>query len=124
MAPGSPAPTDGPQASAKATLIELEETGSLQIHQNGQQISTLTVHVGETLHFRITNNAGFIHNFYIGPADELSQNLVSGLPGIPDFTQGSQEFDYTVTDETASLEWGCTVPGHYPLMHGTFVVEP
>ena len=125
MAPGSAAPTGGPQASAATRLIELEETVSLQIHQNGQQISSLTVKMGETLHFRITNTAGYPHNFYIGPADKLSQNLVSGLIGIPDFTTGSAEFDYTVTGETASLEWACTVPGgHYQLMHGTFVVEP
>jgi len=121
----TPAPSPTPSApTGTSRVIELDETASLQIHQAGQQISELAVKAGETVHFKITNSAGFDHDFYIGTPDQLSQNQVSGLPGIPTFQSGTQEFDYTVTADTANLQWGCSLPGHYPLMHGTFTVEP
>ena len=87
-------------------------------------MTDLTVKEGETIHFRISNSAGFDHDFYIGTADQLSQGQVDGLPGVPAFASGTQEFDYTVTAATAGLQFGCTVPGHYQLMHGTFTVQP
>lgn len=82
----------------------------------------MAVQRGQVVTFRISNSAGFAHNFYIGPAGALAANQVSGLPGIPDFNEGTQEFQYTVTDETATLQFACTVPGHYPLMNGTFTI--
>jgi uncharacterized cupredoxin-like copper-binding protein len=102
----------------------LTETANLQITQDGQPVPSLSVKNGQTYTFVITNEAGFVHNFYIGPPERLAANDVAGLPGVPDFTEGTQEFQYTVTDETASLQFACTVPGHYPPMHGTFTVEP
>jgi uncharacterized cupredoxin-like copper-binding protein len=118
-APGSPG------ASGSARTIALELTASFQIAQNGQQVTSLTVRNGETIHFEITNSAGFPHNLFIGPPDKLSTNQTAGLPGVPDFSDGTRTFDYTVTDETASLEYACTVPGHYQAgMRGTFIVEP
>jgi len=114
-----------PQASGAAgEVIELVETASVQIVQDGQAVTALTVKSGETYTFRVTNEAGFPHNFYIGPQADLAANNVTGLPGIPDFNEGTQEFQYTVTDETASLEFACTLLGHYPSMNGTFTVEP
>lgn len=127
---GTPQPSGSPSASPssgptqEARVIEIELTSAVQIHQGGQQISSLDVTQGETIHLRVTNTAGFPHNFYIGPADKLSANLVSGLPGVPDFSEGTQEFDYTVTADTVGLEFGCTFPGHYTSMHGTFAVSP
>ena len=125
--PAASAPAESPEASEGTApagqVIELELTATLQIHQDGQQIDNLTVKNGETVHFKITNTAGFSHDFYIGPADQLGQNLVAGLPGVASFDSGTQEFDYTVTADTANLQFGCSLPGHYPLMHGTFTVE-
>jgi hypothetical protein len=118
----SPEASDGNAPSGQ--VIELELTSSLQIHQGGQQVSSLAVKAGETIHFKITNTAGFQHDFYIGPPDQLGQNLVSGLPGVPSFDSGTQEFDYTVTADTANLQFGCSLTFHYPTMHGTFTVEP
>lgn len=86
-------------------------------------MTNLTVKEGETVHFVIDNTAGFAHDFFIGPADKLAQAQVTGLPGIPEWSSGVQEFDYQVTADTANLEFACTLPGHYPLMHGTFTVE-
>ncbi len=122
VAPGSPAASAATSPGA-GQVIKLELTGSLSITQDGQAVTTLDVKQGETVHFVIDNTAGFTHNFHIGTADQLQQNAPD-LPGIPDWTSGVQEFDYTVTADTAGLEFACTVPGHYSLMHGTFNVTP
>jgi uncharacterized cupredoxin-like copper-binding protein len=106
-------------------VIELNLTAALQItNPDGSAASSLAVQNGTTYTFRITNSAGFAHNFFIGPQAQLSSDQTSGLPGLPAFDEGTQEFEYTVTDETATLEFACTIPGHYPPMHGTFTVEP
>ena len=122
-APGSPAASSDASPSAGQT-ITLELTGSLSITQDGQPVSALTVTEGETVHFVLDNTANYAHNFFIGPADALAQNQVAGLPGVPDWTSGIQEFDYVVTAETAGLQFACTIPGHYGPMHGTFTVVP
>jgi len=121
--PASASASSSPAGAAGRT-IDLDENGALQITQDGQPVTDLTVKEGETIHFRISNSAGFDHDFYIGTADQLSQGQVDGLPGVPAFASGTQEFDYTVTAATAGLQFGCTVPGHYQLMHGTFTVQP
>jgi len=125
-ASGAPAsPGASAAASAAVTTVTLDLTGSLSItDENGAPVATIDAKVGETLHFVVDNTAGFAHNLFIGPADALAQNQVGDLPGIPDWASGVQEFDYLVTADTANLEFACTVPGHYALMHGTFNVTP
>jgi uncharacterized cupredoxin-like copper-binding protein len=103
-------------------VIELEMTGALKIEQAGQQVASITVKKGETYTFRITNSAGFDHDFRIGKDDELRSGG-HDLPGIPPFLSGTREFTYTF-DADGPLAFGCTVPGHYPLMSGTFAVVP
>jgi uncharacterized cupredoxin-like copper-binding protein len=121
--PASPAASAG--ASTAVQTVTLDVTGSLSItDEDGTAVSNLDVKVGETVHFVVDNTAGFAHTFFIGTPDQLAQNQVGDLPGIPEWTSGIQEFDYVVTADTASLQFGCTVPGHYPLMHGTFTVAP
>jgi uncharacterized cupredoxin-like copper-binding protein len=122
VVPGSPAASVA-ASPGPAHVIKLELTGSLSITQDGQTVTALDVKEGETVHFVIDNTAGFTHNFHIATADQLQQNAPD-LPGIPDWTSGVQEFDYMVTADTAGLEFACTVPGHYSLMHGTFNVTP
>ena len=120
-APASPAASGaaGECPPASGTVIALDETADLAIQQNGQDVPNLNVKKGDTITFQITNTAGFTHDFYIGPTDKLSQNQTAGLPGVPEFQSGTQTFTYTVTDETATLQFGCTVPGHFAVMHGT-----
>lgn len=121
-APGS---TPGPlPAAPPATgrVIELEMTSTLQIHQAGQQISQINVAVGETITFRVENTAGFDHNFFIGPDERLAVDDVEGLPGIATHVEGVHEFTWVVPENAGELRFGCTVPGHYQLMNGTFVV--
>ena len=100
-------------APAEARVIELEMNASLQILENGAQIKEIPVTIGETITFRITNTAGYSHNFWIGPDQALLTNQTEGLPGIPDYSEGTQEFTWTVPEDAASLKFGCTVPGHY-----------
>jgi azurin len=123
-APASPG-VSAPVSPAAGQTITLQLTGSLSItDQNGTAVSNLDVKVGETVHFVIDNTAGFLHDFFIGPPDALSQNQIAGLTGIPQWTSGVQEFDYVVTADTANLQFACSLPGHYPLMHGTFTLVP
>ncbi len=78
---------------------------------------------GETIIFRITNTAGYAHNFWIGPDAALMSNQTSGLVGIPDWTDNvPKELTWVVPDDATSLKFGCTVPGHYMNMNGTFSV--
>ncbi len=113
---GSPAAGDG-------ETIALSETPSLQILQDGEQVTELALAEGQTYTFEVTNEGGLEHNFYIGPAEQLQSNDVAELPGIPNFLEGTQSFEYTATAETAGLEFACTVPGHYEPMHGSLVIE-
>lgn len=92
--------------------------------QAGQPVTQLFVKVGDTIIFRITNSADFEHNFYIGPAKKLANSNTTGLPGLAAFPTGTQELVYTVTADTADLQCGCPLEGHYPTMHGTFILRP
>jgi uncharacterized cupredoxin-like copper-binding protein len=126
----SVAPTTGPTqpggspgaSAATARTIALDLTSSLQIQQDGAQVSEIDVKEGETIHFVIDNTAGFAHDFFIGPPDALAAGTVDGLDGIAQWDSGVQEFDYVVTADTANLQFGCTVPGHFQSMHGDFKV--
>ena len=135
--PASPAASSGasaapasPGASAQVSpaagqTVKLQLTGSLSItDESGTVVSNLDVKLGETVHFIIDNTAGFAHDFFIGPPDALAQNQIGNLPGIPEWSSGVQEFDYVVTADTATMQFACTLPGHYPLMHGTFTIVP
>lgn len=121
----TPEPSGEPsQPPGEARVIELEMSGALQILRDGQQVTDIPVTVGETILFRVTNTAGYDHNFYIGPDDRLAANDVAGLPGIPTYMEGTEEFEWVVPEDATSLKFGCTVPGHYQLMNGTFSIAP
>ena len=75
---------------------------------------------GETVIFRIDNTAGFDHNFYIGTDAELNVPNATTATGIPMWQSGVQELTWVVPADISGLKFGCTVPGHYALMQGTF----
>ena len=54
---------------------------------------SIAVKAGETVQFEVTNIAGFGHNFFIGPEEELS-TTTGDIPdgtGIPEFTEGTAD---------------------------------
>ncbi len=112
--------TAGPTAPR---TVELELDSDLLITEDGQQVSDIPVTPGETIHFVITNTAGFDHDLYIGSDEQLSAGRIDGLPGVPPWsTDVPQEFDWVVPEVTSGLKFGCTLRGHYPSMQGTFSV--
>jgi uncharacterized cupredoxin-like copper-binding protein len=121
-APGSAAPSAAAsEAPGEARVIELEMDAALRILQDGVQVKDIPVTPGETIKFIITNTAGYVHNFWIGPDQALMTNQTTGLVGIPDWTDSApRELEWVVPDDITGLKYGCTVPGHYMLMQGTF----
>jgi uncharacterized cupredoxin-like copper-binding protein len=105
-------------------VIDLEETSSLTILQNGQPATSIPIVAGQTYTFNITNSAGFDHDFYLGPPDKLTAGTVDGLPGVPVFQSGTQTFTWTADASATGWQFGCTVPGHFQTMHGDLAVTP
>lgn len=126
---GGSGPSAAPVASAGTAdaprVIDLGETASLQITDDkGAQIIAIPVKKGETVTFKVTNTAGFAHNFYIGTDEQLKANDRTATKGTPDFSDGTQELSYTF-DTDAQLHFGCIVPGHYQAgMGGMFQIQP
>ncbi|MFN8623908.1 MAG: hypothetical protein U0869_24465 [Chloroflexota bacterium] len=120
-APASPAAS---QPAGEAREIDLVLTSSLQIQDtSGAQVKDIPVTPGETVTFKLTNTAGYAHNFYIGTDQQLMTAQVQGLPGVPDWTDTEpKELTWTVPADVTGLKFGCVVPGHYGLMQGTFSV--
>jgi hypothetical protein len=116
---GSPAPSG---SAAPGNVIELHETADLRIvDPGGQQVTNITVKKGEAYTFRITNMAGFDHNFYIGPPADLQAGNTGNLTGLAPFSSGTKEFQYTFSGD--AVGFGCTLPGHYSTMQGTFTIQ-
>ena len=112
-----------PGTKEKPRVIELNVTGTLQITDPaGDKLASIPVKAGETVTFRVTNTAGFDHNFYLGAESVLSTTTTTtsaDLPGIPTFASGTKDFTYTF-ETTDPLQYACIIPGHYGPMHGDF----
>ncbi len=123
--PITPPPAEDATAAGQR-VIELEATAALLFTQDGEQLHDIPVTPGETVVFRINNTAGFAHNFYIGSDEELLVPAGQTDTGIPKWVRNGDtrvaELEWTVPDDIADLKFGCTVPGHYTLMQGTFTV--
>jgi uncharacterized cupredoxin-like copper-binding protein len=119
-----PEVTEPTQPAGEARVIDLQADGALRFTDaTGQQIQDIPVTPGETVTFRVTNTAGFAHNFYIGEDSELMTPAGTTDTGIPDWSTGVEELEWVVPDDISSLKFGCTVPGHYTLMQGVFSVS-
>ncbi len=107
--------------SGEARVIDLQADAALRFTDpDGQQVQDIEVTPGETVVFRVDNTAGFEHDFWIGTDDELSAPNGTTDVGIPKWTSGVQELEWVVPDDVSGLKFGCTVPGHYNTMQGTF----
>jgi hypothetical protein len=124
-APSAPTGSEAPAGSEapEGAVIEIVATGSLSFTTpDGEKTTDIPVTPGGTVTFRVDNVANFDHNFHIGTDAELSVAGNDDLPGIPTWTSGVQELVWSVPDDVTGLKFGCTVPGHYSLMQGTFSV--
>ncbi len=120
----SAAPAEPVAPSGEARVIDLVATGALQFTDPaGTQVRDIPVTPGETITFRIDNTAGFDHNFYIGTDEQLIVPSATTDVGIPTWQTGVQEVTWVVPADITGLKFGCTVPGHYALMQGTFSVS-
>ena len=97
-------------------------TATLQFQQNGQPVMNLTVPAGQPITFRVDNQAGFDHNFYIGEPARLMAGDTSGATGIETWQSGVRETQFTF-EAGQTLEFACVVPGHYQSMHGSFTIQ-
>jgi uncharacterized cupredoxin-like copper-binding protein len=120
--PATPAEPAAP-ADGEARVIELEADAAIRFLQDGEQIREIGVTPGETVIFRVDNTAGFPHNFYIGPDEELQVMAGTTDTGIPDWDTGVQELEWVVPEDLTNVRFACTVPGHYYTMQGDFVVS-
>lgn len=119
--PSAPA-IENPGTADNPRIIRLTETGDLKIKdENGTVVDKIGVKRGETVTFEVTNEAGYPHNFYVGDPQSLEANAKPKLKGIPEWNSGTQSFTWTVEGE-GRLQFACTVPGHYPPMHGDFIL--
>jgi hypothetical protein len=105
-------------------VIEIEADALLRFLQEGEQVLEIGVTPGETVLFRIDNTAGFAHNFWIGLDEEVNLPNAATDIGIPDWDSGIAELEWVVPEDITDLRFSCTVPGHYLLMQGDFVVTP
>lgn len=120
----APALAFTPGTAEAPRVIPLQLTAALQIDDPaGTQVTKIVVKAGETVTFDVTNSAGFGHNFYIGTQSELSVPDATTATGIPTWETGLKELTWTVP-ASGALQYACTVPGHYALMHGDFDIVP
>ena len=105
--------------------VNLLANAALQFtDEGGTIVNAIPVTPGETIEFVIDNTAGFEHNFYIGPAEDLQGPYAETDVGIPAWESGVQTIIWTVPEEGAEvLQFACTVPGHYTPMHGNFQIQ-
>jgi uncharacterized cupredoxin-like copper-binding protein/mono/diheme cytochrome c family protein len=120
------APIESPGTPDAPRVIAVDLTSSLTITDpDGTVLDAIAVKAGETIEFQVTNSAGFSHNFWVGPEQELSTTTgnLTDAPGVPEFAEGTQTFTWTVPADASGLQFACTVPGHYATMHGDIVVQ-
>lgn len=106
----SAAPTESPVVTAcspDATMIKIKETAHLTMIPD-----TISVTKGERVCFVVTNTAGFIHNFFVGPAADIeAHHQTDQVAGTHDFSSGTQTFEYRFSG-SGPYEYACWVVGH------------
>ncbi len=115
------APATPPPSSGEPRVIQLQADAALRFtDMSGQPVSDIPVTPGETIIFEVDNTAGFEHNLWIGTDAELSGPYATTDVGIDTWTTGVESVEWVVPADVSGLKFGCTVPGHYFTMQGTF----
>ncbi len=121
------APVTSPGTPENPRVIEIHGTADIQwVDAEGNPITAISLVPSEVVAFHVVNDSPVVpHNFHIGSAPELqAAGQQTDLPGTPTFTagEGVHIFEYTVESLPDQPQFACTVPGHYPSMHGDFVL--
>jgi hypothetical protein len=118
----SPSPdADSGIGTGPSRVIEIEATATLQfVDESGGLLKEIGVTPGETVLFRVHNTADFDHTFYIGSESTLREPQGTTDVGIGTWYSGVRELEWTMPDDVSGSMFGCTVPGHYSVMHGMF----
>lgn len=123
LAACTPAAAPATPAAPPANLIELH-AAKLKLTMGGQPAETITVKAGEPYTFRLVIDEPRDHNLYIGSADDLSHQRVEALVGVA-LLSGPGSAEFTTTFEAGqTVQFACTLAGHYGTMHGDIIVEP
>ena len=127
-AASQPLATSGPLALPTVSrsfpadrVIEIE-LGEMSIERDGQRLRSLELAAGDEYLFRVRNDSGAAHDFYVGAPADLAENRVDRLTGVPIFDGGVSEFAYRVPRTDGPLGFACTIMGHLPHMNGEVVV--
>jgi mono/diheme cytochrome c family protein/uncharacterized cupredoxin-like copper-binding protein len=105
-------------------VIRIQATASLQfLDEAGVKLERIDAVQGETIEFIVDNTADSDHDFWIGTPEELQVMGAETDAGIPTWQSGEQSFKWTVPAPGDPLQFACTVPGHYTLMHGDIVIQ-
>jgi uncharacterized membrane protein YgcG len=102
-------------------IVVVELPNETLADSTGAQLTKIAVVPGETINFLVVNAADETNNFYVGTADQLQNDQVTGLPGVTLTTGDTKTFVWVVPSPLPSVQFGSSMPGRYPLEHGDFV---
>jgi Cu+-exporting ATPase len=127
MGGAAPMPMETVNTQPVSRTIQVETTDTLRFVPDH-----LDVRAGETIAFEIRNAGALPHEFFIGTPEEQLEHereMASGAPmhaepGQVDVPAGQTARLVYTFDQSATLEYGCHVPGHYPAgMRGPITVS-
>jgi plastocyanin len=106
--PGQASPTPGAEGcSPDARVVEIEMTANLRMVPD-----TVEVTPGEAVCFQVTNSAGFLHDFHVGPSGDIdARNATDAVAGTIQFSSGTRELEYRFGG-VGPFSYACWVPGH------------
>lgn len=103
--PGQPGFVAGTQASPR--VVSISVTDLLLFDP-----TTVSVQQGETITFKVTNAGKAVHEFKVGPMQDVFADMESA-PEIADINPGTtKSLTYTFT-ETGPYAYACHAPGHF-----------
>ena len=129
MVTDEPTAIKTPSATAQlepsaARTIDLLATSSISFTGlDGEKVTEIVVTPGETIVFQVDNTAGFDHSFFIGEQEVVSVGGATTEVGTRPWQSGIREIEWVVPEDLTDIEFACTVPGHYSIMHGTFAFD-
>ena len=113
------APGQAGDPSAVDEVVEISTTDKLRFVP-----STIEVEAGQTIEFKITNEAGGEHEFVLGPVHEHGEGMMHDDAGSTGpIEPGSEASVFWTFPEAGEVEFACYIAGHNEQgMTGTITV--